>query len=231
MDTPGIFFDMAPGAGGGRKGRMIQLAFKLATLTLELLKDLAASLKAGLTGNANFPTPTTTPAMIQTGIDNLTTAQGELSAAEDVVTMKRVNVEEKRLALHSIINAAGVECLDKVKTLPEAEARMKLLSANLPLKSAGAPVEAVERPENFHVSQGDHSGEVDGGCNKVANAKMYRVRCSATVNGPWETKYEGTKSSFTISNLPVGVCFMQMAAFGTNGGWSEWSDLASIHVV
>jgi hypothetical protein len=210
---------------------MIQLAFKLATLTLELLKDLAASLKAGLTGNAGFPSPTTTPAMMQTGIDNLTAAEGELSAAEGVVTMKRVNVEEKRFALHSLINAVGVECLDKVKTLPEAEARMKLLSVNIPLKSPSAPVEAVERPENFHVSQGDHSGGVDGGCNKVANAKMYRVRCGATVNGPFETKYEGTKSSFTIANLPIGVCFMQMAAFGTNGGWSEWSDLASIHVV
>ncbi len=232
MDTPGVFFDDGQATGaGGKKGSMIQIAFKLRELTIEALKNMAASIKAGLTGNASFPTPSPTTTEIQTAIDVVTTQEAVLKTAEDEVTEQRGVLQQKVEALENVVRAVGANCQDKVKTDPEATARMKLLSANLPLKAEGAPVEEVARPQNFHVSQGDHSGEVDGGCNKAKNAKMYRVRCGATANGPWETKYEGTRSSFTIKQLPVGECFMQMAAFGTNGGWSEWSDIARIHVV
>lgn len=231
MDTPGVFFDMAPATGGGRKGTMIQLALKLAKLTANGLKNLAASVVTGLTGNAHFPAPTTTPVLIQGGIDDLIASEAALSASEDVVTMNRQDVEDKTQALRDLLTAAGTECLDTVKTLSEADARMAILSANLPIKSAGSPVDEVDRPQNFHITQGDHSQEVDGGCNKVLNSQMYRVRFGPAVDGPWETKYEGKKSSFTIAGLPTGICFMQMAAFGTNGGWSDWSDVASIHVL
>lgn len=231
MDAPGIFFDVGPAAGGGRKGIMIQLALKLAGRSIGSMKNLAASIKTGLTGNASFPAPTTTPVMLQTAIDNVTAVEAALTTAEEVVTMRREDLGGKVQALQDVLNAVGVECLDKVKTLPEADARMKLMSANLILKSDGAPVAEVAAPQNFHLSQGDHSGEVDGGCNRVANAKMYRVRCGASMAGPFVTKYEGTKSSFTIAGLALGVCWFQMAAFGTNGGWSEWSDPATVNVV
>ncbi len=210
---------------------MIQLAFKLTERTVASLKDMAASIKTALTGNASFPTPSPTTTEIQNAIDAVTTQEGVLQAAEDEVTEQRGVLEQKVEALRNTLRAVGANCLDKVKTDPEATAKMKLLSANLPLRADNAPAEEVGMPQNFHISQGDHSGEVDGGCNKVKNSKMYRVRCGATANGPWDTKYEGTKSSFTIKQLPVGECFMQMSAFGTNGGWSEWSDLARIHVV
>ena len=191
LDTPGIFFDMAPAAGeGGRKGSMIQLALKLTERTLDALKNLAASIQAGLTGNASFPTPSPSTTDLQTACDTVATQQAALQAAEDEVTEQREMLDQKVEALRNVLRAVGANCLDKVKNDAEDVAKAKLLSANLVLKSEGAPVDEIERPENFHVSQGDHSGEIDGGCNKVKNAKMYRVRCGATASGPFTTVYE-----------------------------------------
>jgi len=227
MDTPGIFFDTPePAAGSGRKGTMIQLALRLTKLSVNALKNLAATIKTGLTGNANFPTPTTTPTMIQTAIDNVTTAEADLSAAEATVVMKSENLENKLQALRDTLNAVGIECLDKVKNDPEDTARMKLMSANLPLKSAGAPVGELDRPENLSCTIGDHEGEIDGGCDRVTNAKMYRARYATSPSGPWTVGYEGSKSSFTLKSLTPGAEYwIEIAAFGS-GAWTEWSDPA-----
>ena len=210
---------------------MIQLALKLASRTIASLKVLAGTFIEGLTGTAYFPTPTTTPAMIEAAVEDVTTAENELASAEQTVVAKRNALDQKVQALKSVLTNVGLECLDKVKNDPEPLARTKLLSAKLILKSDGAPTEDIAVPENFGVTRGDHTGAVDGGCNKVPNAKMYRVRVATNLNGPWETKYEGTRSSFTIQGLAPGVTFFQMAAFGVNGGWSEWCDTAILHVV
>jgi hypothetical protein len=232
MDTPGVFFDMPEPAqaGGGRK-RMIQLALRLTELTVAGLKSLATKIKDGLTNNASFPTPNPTPQNIDDAILAVTTAEGELGAAEALVTAKEDNLEQKVEALRDVLRRAGANCLDKVKEDPEATQRTKLLSANFTLKGDTAPPPVDTTPlTGFSVSHGDHSGEVDGICNKRTGAKMYRARHGTSPNGPWTTGYEGTKSSFTISDLPMGDTWFQMQAF-VGGQWTEWCDPARLHVV
>ena len=232
MDTGLIFFDTgSAAAGGARKGTMIQLALKLTKATLAALKTLASSIKSGLTGNASFPTPNPTPANIQTAIDEMEAQENALALAESKVEEEREMLAQKRLALENILRAVAANCMDTVKLDPEDVARAKLMSAMLPLRADNAPVDEIESPDNFFVTQGDHSGEADGGCDRVKNAKLYRVRFGTNVNGPFQTVYEGTKSSFTAKSLPIGEGWFQMAAFGTNGGWSEWSDPARCHVI
>ena len=230
MDTAGVTFDAAAAAGGGRKA-MIQLALKLTVRTIESLKNLAASIKAGLTGNASFPTPSPSTTDIQTACDAVSAQEGVLQAAEDSVTHEREVLAQAVESLRGVLRAVGADCLDEVKNDAPDVALAKLLSANLPIKTEGSPADPVAVPQNFHVTQGDHTGSVDGGCNRVPDAKMYRTRVGTSPGGPFETKYEGTKSSWTITSLAVGECWFQMAAFGTNGGWSEWSDPARCHVI
>ena len=226
MDDPTVFFDAVPAAGSGRKGIMIQLALKLFNRTVASLKTYAGTVKTGLTGNASFPSPATTPAMVQTAIDDVTAAEGQLSAAEGAVAMKREDLEQKVTALRNIVNAVGLECLDKVKTDPEDVARMKLMSVNLTLKSAATPTADLPRPENLHCTLGDHSGEIDGACDRVPDAKMYRAHYSTTPDGTKTVGYEGSKSSFTIKGLTSGTEYwIEVAAFGA-GAWTEWSDPA-----
>lgn len=231
MDSGIVFFDAGGEAGGGRKGTMIQIALKLTKITITALKNLAGDIKTGLTGNASFPSPSPSTTEIQTAITNVTNQEGALSVAQAAVVAQEDLLEQKVEALRNVLRAAAANCLDAVKTDSEEVARTKLLSANFTLKTDAEPTPEVARPENFHISQGDHSGEVDGGCDRVEFAKMYRVRCGTTADSLPVTVYEGTKSSFTAKNVPIGLCYMQMAAFGTNGGWSEWSDIASIRVV
>ncbi len=231
MDSGTVFFDVEPVVGGGRKGTMIQVALKLTKITIAALKTLAGSIKTGLTGNASFPTPSPTPAQIDTAITAVSDQEVIVGAAAAALVAQEDILEQKVDALRNVLRAVVANCQDTVKNDPEEVAREKLLSANLTLKADAEPAPEVERPENFHISQGDHSGEVDGGCDRVSHSKMYRVRCGATPESLPTTVYEGTKSSFTAKNVPIGLCYMQMSAFGTNGGWSEWSDIASIRVV
>src|SRR5688572_19481682 len=86
MDSAGIFFDMAPASGVVRKGTMIQLAMKLTKITVAALKTFALSVKTGLTGNADFPTPSPSTTDIQTAVDDVTAQEVLLKAAEDKVT-------------------------------------------------------------------------------------------------------------------------------------------------
>ena len=211
---------------------MILLALALASRTIASIKNLAISLIKGLANNPAFPNPPTTGEMIQAAIDAVGVAEGDLTTAKQVVVAKSNELDNKVQALKNVINNVGLECLDKVKNDPEDVARTKLLSVNLILKGdTTAPTQEVALPTNFHVTTGDHNGQVNGGCNKVQHAVLYRVRMATTPIGPWVVKYEGTRTSFTIKDLPQGLAYFQISAFGTHGGWTEWSDLASCFVV
>jgi hypothetical protein len=213
---------------------MIQLALKLAELTVNELKTLARSIKQGLAsaaGLAAFPTPKVTPANLEAGAKAVEDQEAVVGGVEADLAEQRGILQQKISALEDLVTAAGTDCLNVVSQLAEEDAKMKLASANIPVRSDRAPTPAAVKPTGFFVNRGDHDSEVDGGCDRQKSGKMYRVRYGASPSGPFTVGYEGTKSSFTISGLPVGDCWFQMAAFATNGGWSEWCDPARCHVV
>ncbi len=210
---------------------MIQIALKLARLTRQQLKDLANAIKAGLTSNANFSSPSPTATQIGTAITDLVTAENARATAEGALTAALEAEAQKEEALRAILRASATNCQDAVKNDPEDTQRTKLLSANFPLKSDADPgTPDMTPPQSFFVNRGDHDGFVDGGCDRIAAAKMYRVRHGISASGPWTTGYEGTKSSFTIEGLAAGERWFQMQAF-VGGTWTEWSDPARCVVV
>lgn len=211
---------------------MLQLALKLSTQTTNEKKTLGRSLKEGLTNAAaSFPNPKITPEVLEAAVKAVEDQEVLVGTAEDELSEQREALQQKVAFLEATITQSATDSLNTVSLLPEAEAKAALMAAYVPLRGAGVPAQPVPTPQNLVITQGDHSGEVDGACHRSKGAIMYRVRVGATTAGPFETKYEGTKSSFTIGGLPVGDCWFQMAAFGTNSGWSEWSDPARCHVI
>jgi hypothetical protein len=213
---------------------MLQLALKLAELTENGLKALARAIKTGLAsadGLAKFPTPKVTPAQLEAAAAAVEAQEGRVATAEGKLAEERAALLTSVTALTDTITAAATDCLNTVSQLPEAEARAALATVNVAVRGEREPSPAAVQPTNFYVNRGDHDHSVSGGCDRQKQARLYRVRYGGTANGPWTVGYEGTRSSFEIQNLTPGESWFQMAAFATNGGWSEWSDPARCHVL
>ena len=171
-------------------------------------------------------TPEVTPAQLNTGADNLDTAVQALADYDQGRAVLVQEVANKRkaaevLATRSAENSATQTSYDKTK----------LDFLLVPLQSETDSTPDTSPLQNFHVSHGDHEGEVDGGCNRRKGASLYRVRCGAAATGPWTVKYEGKKSNFTITGETVGaMCYFQMSAY-VGDGWTEWSDIAQLRIV
>ncbi len=171
-------------------------------------------------------TPEVTPAQLNGAADDLDAAVQNLATYDQGRAAFVTEVANKRkaaevLATRSAENSATQTSYDKTK----------LDFLLVPLQSETDATPDTSPLTNFYVSHGDHDGEVDGGCNRRKGAKLYRVRCGAAATGPWETKYEGSKSTFTITGeTPGQICYFQMAAF-VGGQWTEWSDIAQLRIV
>lgn len=210
---------------------MIQFALKLATLGVDELKTLALSMKQGLTSNANFPAPKISPGQIQTMVDMVTTQETAVSVAESNVGTQRDLLKVRAETLGTTLTAAATDCQNVVSQMSDVDAKAKMQSANIPLKSEASAPPAGVPPQNFSVTHGDHEGYVDGQCHRVKGARMYKAEHATSASGPWTVGYEGTRSSFTMRDLPVGQeCWFRMAAF-VGGVWTEWSDPARCRVV
>jgi hypothetical protein len=224
----GRFFDEAPSeppAPGGKK-RMAKPALKNKERDEAGVSQICRTLATGLLKTpVVITTPKVTPTQLNDAADDLDEAVQALATYDQGRGVLVQEVANKRkdaegLATKSADDSAVQTSYDKTK----------LEFLLVPLQSEdGTP--DTSPLQNFHVSHGDHEGEVDGGCNRRKGAKLYRVRCGPAVTGPFETRYEGTKSNFTITGETVGhMCYFQMAAF-VGGQWTEWSDVAQLRIV
>ena len=232
MDSEVCLDSSEPAPGGGRLGSMLQIALRLKELTVNGLKTFARGLKLGTPiPHPAFAETKFTDAQIETGVKAVEDQETVVAKAEGTLTTERGILQQKITALEDLATAVATDRLNAVTTLPEAEARTALQKANVPLRAERSASPPAERPASFYVNRGDHSGTVHGGCHRVSGALMYRVRAAQNPNGPFEQKYEGSKCSFNLVNQPTGDTWYQMSAYATHGGWSEWSDFATCHVL
>ena len=227
----GMKLDSGPGPGPAqpKKHPMADPALKLSSLTRNETKILAASLAAGLTANAALvPAPKVTPAQLTTAVTNVVSQEVVVKNAEENLSAQRKILVAKDEAL-DLLMTSSVE--DSTNTVSRDGTKMTML--NIPIRAVPGPTApgASSPPQNFSMTNGDHTGEADGHCNAVKGAKLYRAQSAPASGGPYTTGYEGTKSRFTISGLPPGqLTWFQMAAF-VAGEWTDWSDPASCRIV
>lgn len=214
-----------PVPGTNQKYPMSEPALKLALLSTAEIKNLAGSLANGLTDNAALvPTPKVTPVKLTGAANAVSQQEVKLKSAEDSVPANRSILAELIDVLKGLITTSA-----KDSTLVVGGEAMKMEMLNIPVKSTGGPATPAPAggPQDFSVTQGDHSGEVDGHCHAMKGAKLYRAEHATSATGPWNTGYEGSKSKFTISGLPPGQqVWFRMAAF-VAGQWTDWSDPAT----
>jgi len=216
-----------PTPGPTKKHTMAEPALKLALLDTNGVKILGGSIASGLTGNPTLvPAPKVLPAQILAAVKDISDQEVILAAAEANVSSQGTILDNLVEVLKGLITKS-VD--DSTVEVDYDGTKMGML--NIPTKGAGTPVPVSGPPQNFSVTQGDHTTEADGHCDRVRGAIMYRAEHAASPAGPWVVGYEGKKSKFTIAGLPVmAPRWFRMAAFA-GGEWSDWSDVASCGIL
>lgn len=192
--------------------------------TLEIV-DLGRRVVRALTGNAAFPSPQPTLAVLTAGIDALETANNNLETSRQEVATNLQIRDDQQAAILTLLRQASA-FVESVA----GEDESLILSAGMGVRSA-ASVQSQEpgAPGNLSGSQSDHEGEIDLHWDTVKGAKSYEIQRSADPPTPtsWEHAAVSVKSSATISGLTSGTRYWFRVAAVTSGGQSGWSDPAT----
>ena len=222
MDSPD-----GPPPGTTPKRKMAEPALKLARSTVNDVKTLAGSMAVGLTDNPTLvPTPKVTPTQLTDAVEAVSQQEILLAAAEANVGTQRDILNQKLDTLKGLMTNSADD-----STVVVGREAVKMGMLNIPVKSAATPAPVAGPPQNFAVTQGDHTTEADGQCDRVARASLYKGEHASSPSGPWIVGYEGKKSSFTMNGFTPGEeKWFRMAAF-VGDQWTDWSDPAKCRIL
>jgi hypothetical protein len=172
---------------------------------------------ASMTGNANFPTPSPTLAIITTALNAFTVA---LSDAADGGIEKTAVKNAKRTELVSLLRQ-----LASYVFATADEDMTKLLSSGFPAqKTARPPIGPLPAPATPFVSQGPVSGSLSASTPPINGAYIYNWRVAlASAPTVFVKQVQSTAASNTFDGLTPGQIYnVQLNAVGTAGA-SDWS--------
>ena len=177
-----------------------------------------------LTGNANFPSPQPTLAMVTTAINDLDTASAASQRARQEARARTSEQNQKEDAFDQILTqlAAHVESVS-------GDDETKIMSAGMDVRAPASPSSELATPEGLAATASDHEGEIDLQWNSVDGARTYMIQRSADppTSESWKHETASTRSSVTIQGLTSGTKYwFRVASVGAQGQ-SGWSDPAT----
>lgn len=191
--------------------------------TLEII-DLARRVIRALTGNAAFPNPQPSLAVLTTATDDLETSNNNLETSRQEAATNLQIRDDKQVAILGLLRQSAA-FVDAVAGDDES----KILSAGMDVRSAPSfQTQPAGAPGNLSGSQSDHEGEIDLHWDTVKGAS-YEIQRS---NDPptatsWQHAAVSVKSSVTITGLVSGTRYWFPVAAVTSAGQSGWSDPAT----
>jgi len=224
----------SPAAGLGEAGpitwfhvkEMVMAKVKLALrgMAIPVKVQFLRQVVTAMTGNANFTTPVPTLASITAAANDLETKYNDAQAARTTAQQKTdVQDNSDRTADTGITQVAAY-----VENVTVGDA-VKIQSAGMEVRAAGAPIGALPAPAGMVATAGDNDGELDLDWDSVRGASSYVVQRSADppTATSWQTVATFTKSKGTISGLTSGTKYwFRVAAVGA-AGQGAFSDPAT----
>jgi hypothetical protein len=183
----------------------------------EKLSDAALIAKAelimtGMTGNANFPTPSPTLPVFQAGIDDF---QASLGTAQGGGNYDKAVKNQKREELIDLIHSLSYYVLFTANGN-----RLIAQSSNLTIAKSPAPAPEVREPLNLQLDVGSYSGDLNLEFSKVPGARsyIYEIAQSPLTNNTAWTSKTGTIKKTTFNSLVPGERYhVRVMAVGING--------------
>jgi hypothetical protein len=199
------------------------IVLALARKSVAQLLALGALLKLKLVGNVEFSDADISLKLAE--LEGKGTAleaqQGELDALRSGVTVKEIEVHTTAAEYKEIISQLANLCEGKTKDA------MKLAGGGFTIRGQPEPVGDMPKPSVVKATRGDMDGEIDVTTPSIHGARIYICEVSSSASGPFVRKYEGTKSTFTITGAQPGeLCHLRLAALDPNGT-GPWSNVVA----
>lgn len=190
----------------------------------ELLTRVTTITRA-LDGNAHYPTPAPTLAVVNAALADFTTAVAEAAGGGAALTAVK---NEKRAALVALVR----ELASYVQVAAKGDIAVLLTSGFPHQKPERQPVGALPPPANLTLKLGARSGQLVTKVDPVPGASIYnwRVTQSSSPDNAVQTR-QTTAARHTFTGLTPGVIYsVEVNAFGTAGP-SNWVGPAKQMVV
>ncbi len=190
----------------------------------QLITD-TENILTGLTGNASYPTPAPTLAVITTAKNAFANAVADaMNGGVALTTIKN----EKRAALVALLR----QLASYVQVACNGNLAVLLTSGFPPQKPNRTPIGVLQPPSSLTVTLGDRSGELYAIAAPVNGAAIYnwRVTAADAPNTVVQTD-QTTAARTTFDNLTPGVLYNVECNVVGSAGPSDWSDPISQRVV
>jgi len=200
---------------------------KLATTWLSRDTDVhlvndSSRILAMMTGNALYPSPAPTLAVI-------TTQHAAFAAAVNALDRSKASTVRRDQARTTLVQ--GLKDLALYVQHASGGDPDKILAAGFPLQRKRGPVPgAPQAPKELRVRKSPVSGRLLARCKTVPSAKSYQWRI-ATVAAPtvWTTFDAVTVARFTFDALVAGTQYLVQSRAITRAGTSNWSDTVAMY--
>lgn len=170
-----------------------------------------------MTGNAAFPTPSPTLAVVKTAVDDL-----EVKAAA-ALNRGRVQVMARRVAQRNVLalarqlsNYVESNCDGSVETL---------LSSGFDARRAASPEQMPAVPANPRLKHNGSSGVLLFQFNSdgSGNTRNFSVQHGENPDGPWIDHALSTSTRVEIPGLTPGKVYYARAKANAAAGSSDWT--------
>ncbi len=196
-----------------------QIKLGLTSLTQEDKLNLAQTVFTKLTGNASFPAPNPTLAVLNGKRQAVADKNNEIAVMEVDLKLK---YEEKSLLIQELDSALIAEA-GYVQTASAGDAA-KILSSGFEFRAPGQPIGPLPAPQSLHSNAGDMEGTVECQWDAVRGAKSYIADCATDANGPWTQFYVGSVAHCEATALVPGKLYWFRARAVGPLGAGPWSD-------
>lgn len=200
----------------------VSTSFLTTDTDAELIVD-SGRIISSMTGNASYPTPVPTLAVVGTARGNFQTALNALDGSAAATATKDQTREVlvgllRDLALYVQQACAGDQII--------------LLGSGYSAQKERQPAGQLAAPENLRLRRPELSGQLKARCNPVDNAASYQWRyATSAAPANWTMADPTTGANVTLENLTPGTVYIvQVRAIGSKGP-SDWSDQAVLMAV
>lgn len=175
-----------------------------------------------MTGNAVYPAPFPTLAVVSAARDAYVSAVHRLDRGADSIALRN----QQRALLAQALRELALYVQHASAGDP-----VKLLGSGFPIQSRGkrGSVGLLPPPQNVRLRRARSSTQLIALCNKVPSAVSYQWRyATAAAPAAWLQVDPVTAARYILENVVAGTQYIvQVRAFGSSGP-SDWSDSATM---
>ncbi|MBS1508572.1 MAG: hypothetical protein JSS79_18190 [Bacteroidetes bacterium] len=199
---------------------LVKLALSLLSIIQKIEK--ARHLVIMMTGNANFASPTPTPAQVTTTTNQL---EALLLKAKDGTKSDTAAMRAKERELDILIKQLSTY-VEGVANANQTTAEAVILSSGFDLRKKASR----NTPELSGKTTGI-PGEIKLHRLAVHRGSIEFQMCTDLTNPDWKTINRGTRGIILVTGLPAEAWYYFRSRTITADGTSEWSDVVAVYLI